>query len=101
MSDTDDKRKDDSDKMVFRGYDGKVNFAEFDKHVARQLRAKYGTTLGDQFWTNTLPIVQGEGAMGNDDFLAHCEDILYAMADRNPARYKHLYDMDSGFWHRG
>ena len=101
MSDTDDKRKDDSDKMVFRGYDGKVNFAEFDKHVARQLRAKYGTTLGDQFWTNTLPIVQGEGAMGNDDFLAHCEDILYAMADRNPARYKHLYDMDSGFWQRG
>ena len=101
MSDTDDKRKDDSDKMVFRGYDGKVNFAEFDKHVARQLRAKYWTTLGDQFWTNTLPIVQGEGAMGNDDFLAHCEDILYAMADRNPARYKHLYDMDSGFWQRG
>jgi hypothetical protein len=26
---------------------------------------------------------------------------LYAMADRNPARYKHLYDMDSGFWRRG
>ena len=33
MSDSDDKRKDDSDKMVFRGYDGKINFAEFDKHV--------------------------------------------------------------------
>jgi hypothetical protein len=97
MSDSDDKRKDDSDKMVFRCYDGNINFAEFDKHMARQLRAKYGTTLGDQFWTNALPIVQGEGAMSHDDFMAHCEDILYAMAHRNPARYKHLYDMDSGF----
>jgi hypothetical protein len=58
MSDSDDKRKDDSDKMVFRGYDGKIKFAEFDKHMDRQLRAKYGTTLSDQFWTNTLPIVQ-------------------------------------------
>ena len=79
MSDTDDKRKDDSDKLVFRGYDGKVNFAEFDKHVARKLRAKYGTTLGDQFWTNTLPIVQGEGAMGNDDF---CQNLGAASSNR-------------------
>jgi hypothetical protein len=101
MSDSDDKRKDDSDKMVFRGYEGKYNFQEFDKHMARKLRSKYGTTLGDQFWTNKLPILQGEGAMNNDEFLAHCEDILYSMADKNPARYKHLYDMDSGFWQRG
>ncbi len=101
MSDSDDKRKDDSAKMVFRGYDGKHTFQEFDKHMARLLRSKYGTILGDQFWTNKLPVLQGDGAMNNDEFLAHCEDILYAMAYKNPARYKHLYDIDSGFWQRG
>ncbi len=57
MSDSDDKRKEDSDKMVFRSYDGKHTFQEFDKHMARLLRSKYWTTLGDQFWTNKLPVL--------------------------------------------
>ena len=48
MSD-DDKKKEDKDTLVFRGYDGKVKFAEFDKHMGREMRKKYGTTLGDQF----------------------------------------------------
>ena len=100
MSD-DDKTKEDKDKIVFRGYDGKVKFAEFDKHMGRAMRRKYGTTLGDQFWKNGLPVLQGDDAMSHDGFMTHCEDVLYALADRNPARYKQLYDVGSGFWERG
>ena len=100
MSD-DDKKKEDKDTIVFRGYDGKVKFAEFDKHMGRAMRRKYGTTLGDQFWKNGLPVLQGDDAMSHDEFMAHCEDVLYALADRNPARYKQLYDVGSGFWERG
>ncbi len=48
MSD-DDKKKEKKDMMVYRGYDGKVKFAEIDKHMGRPMRKKYGTTLGDQF----------------------------------------------------
>jgi len=100
MSD-DDKKKEDKDTLVFRGYDGKVKFAEFDKHMGREMRKKYGTTLGDQFWKNGLPVLQGDDAMSHDQFMVHCEDVLYALADRNPARYKQLYDVGSGFWERG
>ena len=100
MSDL-DKKKDDKDTLVFRGYDGKVKFAEFDKHMGREMRKKYGTTLGDQFWKNELPVLQGDGAMSHDQFMTHCEDVLYALADRNPARNKQLYDVGSGFWERG
>jgi hypothetical protein len=45
MSD-DDKKKEDKDTLVFRGYDGKVKFAKFDKHMGRAMRRKYSTTLG-------------------------------------------------------
>ncbi len=65
------------------------------------MRKKYGTTLGDQFWKNGLPVLQGDDAMSHDQFMTHCEDVLYALADRNPARYKQLYDVGSGFWERG
>jgi hypothetical protein len=87
--------------MVFRGYDGKVKFAEFDKHMGRAMRKKYGTTLGDQFWKNGLPVLQGDDATDHDSFMSHCEDVLYALADRNPAGYTQLYDVGSGFWKRG
>ncbi len=72
MSD-DDKKKEDKDTLVFRGYDGKVKFAEFNKHMGREMRKKYGTTLGDQFWKNGLPVLQGGDAMSHDQFMTHCE----------------------------
>ncbi len=80
MSD-DDKKKEDKDTLVFRGYDGKVKFAEFDKNMGREMRKKYGTTLGDQFWKNGLPVLQGDDAMSHDQFMVHCEDVLYALTE--------------------
>ncbi len=77
MSD-DDKKKEDKDTLVFRGYDGKVKLAEFDKYMGREMRKKYGTTLGDQFWKNGLLVLQGDDAMSHDQFMMHCEDVLYA-----------------------
>jgi len=82
MSD-DDKKKEDKDTLVFRGYDGKVKFAEFDKHKGREMRKKYGTTLGDQFWKDWLLVLQGDDAMGHDQFMTHCEDVLYALDDEH------------------
>jgi hypothetical protein len=39
--------------------------------------------------------------MSHDQLMTHCEDVLYALADRKPARYKQLYDVGSGFRERG
>ncbi len=43
----------------------------------------------------------GDDAMNHDQLMTYCEDVLYALADRNPARYKQLYDVGSRFWERG
>ena len=58
MSD-DDKKKEVKDTLVFRGYDGKVKFAEFDKHMGREMRKKYGTTLGANFGRMDCPCCKG------------------------------------------
>ena len=47
--------------ITFNGYGGKVNFVEFDKHIARYMRMKYGRKIGEGLWMDDLPIIEGAG----------------------------------------
>lgn len=75
---------------------------DFSKTIARWCRNRWGTTIGNHFWNNTLPDV--ETYKEGDEWAEHCSEIWDAINDMNPAKAKVLWDVSSGFynqsWHK-
>ena len=88
------------ESITFTGYGGKVTFVEFDKHIARYMRMKYGRKIGEGLWMDNLPIIEGAGRLSNADFKLHCMDILDSIALSNAGRVKLLTPDASPFWKR-
>jgi hypothetical protein len=76
--------------MTFTGYGGKVSFVQFDKHIARYMRMKYGRKIGEGLWMDDLPVIEGNRRITNPDFKLHCTDILDSIAISNASRVKFL-----------
>ena len=89
-----------NETLTFTGYGGKVSFVQFDKHIARYMRMKYGRSIGEGLWMNNLPIVDGGGRLSNAEFKLHCADILDSISITNASRVKLLTPDDSPFWKR-
>ncbi len=88
------------ESIVFTGYGGKVSFVQFDKHMARYMRMKYGRNIGEGLWMDNLPILEGAGRLTNPEFKLHCADILDAIAITNASRVKLLTPENGPFWKR-
>jgi hypothetical protein len=86
--------------IAFNGYEGNVNFVEFDKHITRYMRMKYGRKIGEGLWMDNLPIIEGAGKLTNLDFKLHCTEVLDSIALSNAARVKILTPDKSPFWKR-
>jgi hypothetical protein len=86
--------------ITFIGYGGKVSFVQFDKHMARYMRMKYGRKKGEGLWIDNLPIIEGAGRITNPDFKIHCTEILDSIALSNASRVKALTPDASPFWKR-
>jgi hypothetical protein len=51
--------------ITFIGYGGKVSIVQFDMHIARYMRMKYGRKIGEGLWMDNLPIIEGTGRLTN------------------------------------
>ena len=88
------------ESIIFTGYGGKVSLVQFDKHMERYMRMKYGRNIGEGLWMDNLPILEGAGRLTNPEFKLHCADILDAVALTNASRVKLLQPEDGPFWKR-
>ena len=100
MSTDDGVKNMEKETITFTGYGGKVSFVQFDKHMARYMRMKYGRSIGEGLWMDNLPILEGAGRLTNAEFKLHCADILDSIAITNASRVKLLTTDDSPFWKR-
>ena len=88
---------DKSDDEKDHKWDGDNEKTEaFIKKIGRWCRKKYGTTLGNMLWENSLPtfLDLGHGQLWQD----HCEVIWEAINEVQPTKAKGLYEVNSGFW---
>ena len=99
-SNTDEIKKKEKEYMVFRGFAGKTTWHMFEKQMARYMRQKYGTRIGDGLWKNELPVIEGDDQIDNTAFQEHAEEVWYSIQEQNPTKSKLLYDVDSGFWQK-
>ncbi len=99
-TDTDQIKSMEKEVITFTGYGGKVSFVQFDKHMARYMRMKYGRNIGEGLWMDNLPILEGHGKLTNPEFKLHCADILDSIAITNASRVKLLQPDDGPFWKR-
>ena len=88
------------DEMLFRGYEGRISFDMFDKHMARYMRMKYGTTIGNALWKDDMPELEGNGRLTNPQFKIHCQEILDSISLHNASRAKLLGADGNEFWTR-
>ena len=86
--------------ITFTGYGGKVTFVQFDKHIARYMRMKYGRKIGEGLWMDDLPVIEGNRRLTNPEFKLHCTDILDSIAIFNASRVKLLTPDNAPFWKR-
>ena len=89
-ADNDQIKSMEKEVITFIGYGGKVSFVQFDKHMARYMRMKYGRKIGEGLWMDNLPIIEGAGRITNPDFKLHCTEILDAIAVSNASRVNSL-----------
>ena len=99
-TDTDQIKAMEKEAITFTGYGGKVSFVQFDKHMARYMRMKYGRNIGEGLWCDNFPILEGQGRLTNPEFKLHCADILDSIAISNASRVKLLQPDDGPFWKR-
>jgi len=99
-ADNDQIKSMEKEVITFIGYGGKVSFVQFDKHMARYMRMKYGRKIGEGLWMDNLPIIEGAGRITNPDFKIHCSDILDSIAVSNASRVKSLTPDTTPFWKR-
>ena len=86
--------------ITFTGYGGQVTFVQFDKHIARYMRMKYGRKIGEGLWMDNLPVIEGNQRLTNPEFKLHCTDILDSIAIFNASRVKLLTPDNGPFWKR-
>jgi hypothetical protein len=99
-ADNDQLKTFEKDVISFTGYSGKVCLAQFDKHMARYMRMRFGRKIGECLWNDTLPIIEGAGRITNPNFELHCRDVLDVIAICQASRVKLYTPGHSPFWTR-
>jgi hypothetical protein len=67
--------------IQFHGKTGKVTWIEFEKSIARYFRMKFGSEIGNKLWRNEMPVIEGAGAIDDDEFEEHCDEVLEAISN--------------------
>ena len=81
----------------FFGTKGKVKWVDFEKSIARHFRMKFGS-IGEKLWMNELPIIEGDNAIGLQEFADHAQEVLEAIGYSQPQKYALFKPRNSGFW---
>ncbi len=83
---TQDIKRVETEELIFSGHGGQVTFDQFDKYIGRYMRLRYGQTIGNGLWMDALPSIQGEAMVSDDEFTAHCKDVLEAISITNASK---------------
>ncbi len=83
--------------IQFHGKTGKVTWIEFEKSIASYFRMKFGSEIGNKLCRNEMPVIEGDGAIDDDEFEEHCEEVLEAIFNFSPQKYAILKPAKSGF----
>jgi hypothetical protein len=59
---------------------------------------KFGLEIGNKLWRNEMPVIEGDGAIDDDEFEEHCDEVRQAISNISPQKYAILKPAKSGFW---
>jgi hypothetical protein len=83
--------------IQFHGKTGKVTWIEFEKPIARYFRMKFGSEIGNKLWRSEMPVIEDDGALDEDEFEEHCNEVLEAISNCSRQKYAIFRPAKSGF----